>query len=61
MVNSSTHNCPYIVTEVDCKSNYVYLVPCKLTTIRFPHTARLFKDCANWCTVILKQTACHIN
>jgi len=45
---------PYIVIEGDGKSNCVYLVPCKLTTIRFPHSARFFKDCANWCTKLLK-------
>ena len=34
---------PYIVTGVDCKSNCMYLVPCKLTTIRFLHSARFSK------------------
>jgi len=32
---------PYIVMEVDCKSNYVYLVPFKLTTIWFPHAVQV--------------------
>jgi len=27
--------------EVDCKSNYVYLVPFKLTTIWFPHAVQV--------------------
>ena len=33
----------YIVTEVDGKSNCLFLVPCKLTTIRFPHSAQFSK------------------
>ena len=32
-----------LYSKLMCKSNCMYLVPCKLTTIRFPHTARFSK------------------